>query len=63
VNLRLATWNVRELGKKPRWGESVRMIAEIMRAFDFVSVVELRDDIGDLRRVLAELGPAWSAVV
>ena len=62
VNLRLATWNVRELGKKPRWGESVRMIAEIMRAFDFVSVVELRDDIGDLRRVLAELGPAWSAV-
>ena len=38
------------------------MIADIVRAFDLVTVVELCDDLTDLGRVLAVLGPRWSVV-
>lgn len=61
-NLRLATWNIRELGKSPRWDDSIALLAAIIARFDLVSVVELRDDLGDLRRILHRLGPRWSAV-
>ncbi len=61
-NLRLATWNIRELGKGERLPESLRMIAAILRAFDLVSVVELRDDVRDLKAILRLLGRDWSVV-
>ncbi len=61
-NLRLATWNIRELGKGERLPESLRMIAEILRCFDLVSVVELRDDVRDLMRIMRMLGKHWSVV-
>lgn len=61
-NLRLATWNVRELGNGFRLDESVRMIAEIIDAFDLVAIVELQDDLSDIRRVLKILGPRWDIV-
>lgn len=61
-NLRIATWNIREFGKSPRMGEAIVLIAEILRCFDVISIVELRDDTGDLRRVLDVLGGKWAAV-
>lgn len=61
-NLRLATWNIRELGKVPRWDESIALLAATVASFDLVSVVELRDDLGDLHRMLAHLGPWWRAI-
>lgn len=61
-NLRLATWNVRELGKGPRLGESLAMIAAIIGAFDLVSIVEVRDDLRDLRAIEARLGSRWGIV-
>jgi len=61
-NLRLATWNIRELGKSPRWDESIALLAATIARFDLVSVVELRDNLEDLRRILACLGPRWRAV-
>lgn len=61
-NLRLATWNIRELGKHPRMEESIKLIAAIIATFDLVAVVELRDDLGDMRRILRSLGPNWSIV-
>src|SRR5689334_939138 len=61
-NLRLATWNIRLLGKGHRFDESIRMIARIIRCFDLVAIVELQDDMTDMRRVLAELGPHWKIV-
>lgn len=60
--LNLATWNVREFGKKRRKEAAVHLIAEIIGQFDLVSVVELRDNVGDLARVLRILGPYWHAV-
>jgi len=52
----------RELGKSPRWGESIALLAATIARFDLVSVVELRDNLEDLRRILACLGPRWRAV-
>jgi hypothetical protein len=48
--------------KGARFAESLAMIAEIVAAFDVVSIVELRDDLGDLRKIMAHLGPHWSVV-
>jgi endonuclease/exonuclease/phosphatase family metal-dependent hydrolase len=60
--LTIATWNIREFGKKARSESAIHYIAEIIGQFDLVSVVELRDDLTDLRRVLDILGPYWRAV-
>lgn len=60
--LNIATWNVREFGKKSRSEPAVHYIAEIIGQFDLVSLVELRDSLTDLSRVLKILGPYWHAV-
>ena len=60
--LNLATWNIREFGKKKRSEAAIHYIAEIIGQFDVVSIVELRDDLSDLARVLTVLGPTWRAV-
>ena len=60
--LNIATWNIREFGKKPRSEPAIHYIAEILGQFDLVSIAELRDNLGDLGRVLAVLGPYWRAI-
>lgn len=60
--INLATWNVREFGKKPRTKRAFFYIAEILSQFDLVGMVELRDDLTDLKRVIDILGPEWRAV-
>ena len=60
--LNLATWNIREFGKRRRSEAAIHYIAEIIGQFDLVSVVELRDDLTDLGRILPILGPYWRAV-
>ena len=53
---------MREFGKKSRSEPAVHYIAEIIGQFDLVSLVELRNDLTDLGRVLKILGPYWRAV-
>ncbi|MFO1488438.1 MAG: endonuclease/exonuclease/phosphatase family protein [Verrucomicrobiota bacterium] len=60
--LNIATWNIREFGKSRRTEAAVHYIAEILGQFDLISVIELRDDLTDLGRVLQILGPYWRAV-
>lgn len=60
--LNVATWNIREFGKKRRSSAAIHYIAEILGQFDLVSVAELRDDLTDLGRVLEVLGPYWRAI-
>lgn len=60
--LNLATWNIREFGKRRRSEAAIHYLAEILGQFDLISLVELRDDLTDLGRVLAILGPYWRAV-
>jgi endonuclease/exonuclease/phosphatase family metal-dependent hydrolase len=60
--LNIATWNIREFGKKARSEAAIHYIAEIIGQFDLVGIVELRDNLSDLGRVLPVLGPYWRAV-
>src|SRR2546428_14001619 len=57
--LNIATWNIREFGKKARTDAAIHYIAEILGQFDLISLVELRDNLNDLHRVLEILGPTW----
>jgi endonuclease/exonuclease/phosphatase family metal-dependent hydrolase len=60
--INVATWNVREFGKRPRSEAAIHYIAEILGQFDLIGLVELRDNLEDLARVLTILGPYWRAV-
>ena len=60
--LNLATWNVRDFGKKRRRPESLHFIAEILGQFDLIALVELRDNLTDFHEVLSYLGPSWKAI-
>lgn len=60
--IKIATWNIRAFGNKRRLEPSIHFIGEIMGQFDLVAVVELRDNLGDLHRVLEVLGPYWKVV-
>jgi len=60
--LNLASWNIREFGKKKRRPESLHFIAEIIGQFDIVCIVELRDNLQELQTVLSYLGPDWRAI-
>ena len=61
-SLNIATWNIREFGKQERTTAAIHYIAEVLGQFDLIGVVELRDDLTDLARVLDVLGPTWRAV-
>lgn len=60
--LNIATWNIREFGKKKRSDTAIHYIAEILGQFDLISIAELRGDLGDLGKVLAILGPYWRVI-
>ena len=60
--LLVATWNVRELGKHPRLDASLHYLAEVIGMFDLVCLVEVRDDVHDLAKILQYLGPYWRVV-
>lgn len=57
--INLATWNIRELGRKKRSKASLHYIAEILSQFDIVGVSEAQRYEGDLRSIRDILGPFW----
>ena len=66
-NLLLATWNIRDFGKRnnrgfgPRLPESLFYIAEILSRFDFIAVQEV-NDLYDLEKVMEILDPNWDYI-
>lgn len=60
--LNVATWNIREFGRNPRLEASIYYIAEIINQFDLVALTEVRDNLGDLKRVMDLLGSYWDVV-
>jgi len=60
--LNIATWNIREFGKKKRSEAAIHYIAEMLGQFDLISIAELRGNLGDLGKVLAILGPYWRVI-
>jgi len=60
--LNIATWNIREFGKKARSTAAIHYIAEMLGQFDLISIAELRGNLGDLGKVLNILGPYWRVI-
>ncbi len=60
--INVAVWNIRDFGKVRRTEAAIHYLAEILGQFDLVGLVELRDDLTDLGRVLPILGPSWDVV-
>lgn len=66
-NLLLATWNIRDLGKRNRRGFGNRLpethfyIAEILSRFDFVAVQEV-NDLPEWERIMDILGPNFDYI-
>jgi exonuclease III len=61
----LATWNIRDFGvrrssRNQRLPESYFYIAEILSAFDLVTIQEVGRDLTALRKVKEILGPSWA---
>ncbi len=61
-SLNVATWNIRVFGSRRRLRSSIYFIAEILNQFDLIALTELRDNLGDLQRVMMLLGPQWQIV-
>ena len=63
-NLIVATWAMRRLGRVPLTMPEFRYyLAAIVSAFDIVTLQEVHEDLAELNRVLAILGPDWDYVV
>lgn len=62
-SINLATWNIRDFGRKRRSAASIHYIAEIVWQFDLLALIELRANLGDLARVMKILGPHWRVVL
>src|ERR1043165_8485941 len=60
--INVAIWNIREFGKKARTLPAIHYIAEILGQFDVIALVELRNDLSDLSKVMWFLGPTWDVV-
>ncbi len=60
--INVAIWNIREFGKVRRTLPAVHYIAEILGQFDLIAIVELRNNLEDLGRVLPFLGPSWDVI-
>jgi hypothetical protein len=64
--LNIATWNIREFGRmrngQRRSEAAIHYIAEVLNQFDLIAIIELRDDLTDLQRVMEVLGPYWHVV-
>lgn len=60
--INVATWNIREFGKKKREKAAIYYIAEILSQFDLIAIVELRENLSDLARVMDVLGSYWRVV-
>lgn len=60
--INIASWNIREFGKISRTDAAVNYIAEIISNFDLVAIVELRENLSDLKRVMDILGPYWRVI-
>jgi hypothetical protein len=64
-SVRIATWNLREFGKKNYGGrsfEELYYIAEILSKFDLIALQEIRSDLSEFRSLKRILGPQWDYI-
>jgi len=60
--LNIATWNIREFGRRRRTEAAIHYIGEILPQFDLIAIIEVRDNLTDMNRVLEILGAHWDVL-
>lgn len=60
--LRLATWNIANLGVQERREKDYRLIAEIIGWFDAIAIQETNDNLSGLNGIIAQLPKRYRAV-
>jgi endonuclease/exonuclease/phosphatase family metal-dependent hydrolase len=60
--INLATWNIREFGRRRRRKDAIHFIAEVLSNFDVIAITEVRDNLSDLERVMSLLGNQWQVM-
>ena len=53
TNLRLATWNIANLGAQEREDVHLKIIAEIISWFDLVAVQEVKENSKDFQKIVS----------
>lgn len=61
--LMAATWNLTNFGVQDRTANDLALMAEIISWFDLIAVQEVADDLGDLRRLVANLPTSYHIVI
>src|ERR1041384_5884317 len=55
-NLRIATWNIANLGAQDRQDSHLKIIADIISWFDIVAVLEVKDNYAQFKAIVERLG-------
>ena len=61
-HLLLATWNIANFGSQDREDKHLRLIAEVLSWFDIVAIQEVKDNLGDIRKVLKFLPEGYKVI-
>jgi endonuclease/exonuclease/phosphatase family metal-dependent hydrolase len=62
-NLLVATWSLNRFGGAALLPESLFYMAQVISAFDVVSLQEISREMGALRRLISILGPEWGYLI
>jgi endonuclease/exonuclease/phosphatase family metal-dependent hydrolase len=61
-NLRIATWNIANLGEQKREEAHLKIIAEILGWFDIVAIQEIKENSEDFQKIVGLMGKAYNFV-
>jgi exonuclease III len=62
TNLRVATWNVANLGAQEREEAHLKIIAEILSWFDIISVQEVKENSDQFRAIVGFMGKSYAFI-
>jgi exonuclease III len=61
-NLRIATWNIANLGAQEREDAHLKIIAEILSWFDIIAVQETKENSADFQKIVGFMGKAYNFI-
>lgn len=60
--LNIATWNIRDFGKRERNDDAIHYIAEVLSNFDLIAITELGENLTCIYKVMNLLGVYWKII-
>ncbi len=60
--LNMATWNIRDFGKRERNDDAIHYVAEILSNFDLIAITEFGENLSYLYKMVSLLGGYWKII-